>query len=98
MNSETPTSSEDFLALPLPGETLYGRCARTAHWSRRSPAEVSEWLLGHRRGPKQFDMLSGLDRLKEVHEHRGMHLQIEADCESLKRCGTCENHVDSATH
>jgi Fur family ferric uptake transcriptional regulator len=23
----------------------------------------------------------------------GMHLQIEAACESLKRCGTCENHA-----
>src|SRR6478735_10249741 len=22
----------------------------------------------------------------------GMHLQIEAECESLKRCGVCENH------
>ncbi|MES2922206.1 MAG: transcriptional repressor [Verrucomicrobiota bacterium] len=25
----------------------------------------------------------------------GMHLQIEAACESLQRCGTCENRVDS---
>jgi Fur family ferric uptake transcriptional regulator len=24
----------------------------------------------------------------------GMHLQIEAECESLKRCGTCENGAD----
>jgi Fur family ferric uptake transcriptional regulator len=27
-------------------------------------------------------------------ETGGMHLQIEAACESLKRCGTCENHDD----
>lgn len=28
-------------------------------------------------------------------ETGGMHLQIEAACESLKRCGTCENRDDS---
>jgi Fur family ferric uptake transcriptional regulator len=26
----------------------------------------------------------------------GMHLQIEAACESLQRCGTCENKADTA--
>jgi Fur family ferric uptake transcriptional regulator len=28
-------------------------------------------------------------------ETSGMNLQIEATCESLKRCGTCENRMDS---
>ncbi len=30
-------------------------------------------------------------------ETGGMQLQIEAACESLKRCGICENHRDSTT-
>jgi Fur family transcriptional regulator, ferric uptake regulator len=46
---------------------------------------LDDGCLALREGP----MIRGLG-----FDTSGMHLQIEAECESLKRCGTCENQAN----